>query len=320
MKIFAAFSALPGQRELLNQIFKTEAEIIFSEDYPDNEKDHLISSCDVLMSFNPEKEGLYISKTSYKNVKFLQLLSAGYDHVALDKFPFGIKIASNQGAYAEPMAEHTVAMILALSKRLGVYHNQLAEGNFHQLSSITKSVTGSVLGIIGFGAIGKATAQLMKSFGVRVLAINTSGKTDENVAFIGTLNDLDYVLENSDILLLSCPLNNETEGLINKQTLERMKDDAVLVNVARGPVINEHDFFEYLNSHPNFYAGIDVWWVEPIKHGTFKINYPFFELPNLLGSPHNSAMVEDAILIGTKKAAHNVKRFINQENILGLVR
>ena len=321
MKILVTLDTdtFPGVKELFKQFFDTETEILFLEDYPDEIKNKLISSSDVLVSMLPEKEGLYAAGISFENVKFIQFFSAGYDHILLDKFPSHLQMASNQGAYAAPMAEHAVSMILALSKRLTVYHNQLAEGNFYQLQSLTKTVNGSTLGIIGFGSIGKATAQLLKAFNVRVLAINTTGKTTEDVDFIGTLKDVDYVLEQSDILLLSCPLNSETEGLISKQTLNLMKDDAILINVARGQVINEHDLYEHLKSHPDFYAGLDVWWVEPLKHGKFEINYPFFELPNLLGSPHNSAIVKNALLLGTEKAATNIKRFIHHENILGVI-
>jgi len=135
----------------------------------------------------------------------------------LERFPDSMKIAANLGAYAEPMAEHALAMILALSKRLPIYHNHLSDGIFNQLESMTKSMRGSVLGIIGFGSIGKATANLLKPLGVKVFAINTTGKTNEEVEFIGTLNDLDFVLKNADSLLISCPLNEQTNNLINQQ-------------------------------------------------------------------------------------------------------
>jgi len=170
-------------------------------------------------------------------------------------------------------------MILALSKRLMIYHKQLSNGIFKQQSSVTKSINGSVLGVIGFGSIGKATAKLLNPFGVKVMALNTSGKTEEKVEFIGTLKDLDYVLENSDFVLLSCPLNKETEGLINRQKLELMKEDAILINVARGAIINEEDLFNHLKTHPDFYAGIDAWWIEPFKYGKFEIHYPFLSCP-----------------------------------------
>ena len=319
MKILATFRTSPEQKQFLQHFFENMADIRFLDDHPEEEKNNLISSSEILLSWNPEHEGLYSPDISYRETKFIQLLSAGYDHVQRDKFPSGLIIASNQGAYASPMAEHVVAMILALSKRLMIYHQELSNGNFNQLSSTTKAIDGSVLGVIGFGSIGKATANLLKPFGVKVMALNTSGKTEEKVEFIGTLNDLDYVLENSDFLLLSSPLNKETEGLINRQKLERMKDDAILINVARGPIINEQDLFNHLKTHPDFYAGIDAWWIEPFRYGKFEIHYPFFELPNLLGSPHNSAMVENSLLIGIEKAATNVARFIRNEPVKGLI-
>ena len=319
MKICATFQTTPEQKQFLRQFFENTADIRFPDDHPAEEKNSLISSSEILLSWNPEKEGLYSPEISYRETKFIQLLSAGYDHVQRDKFPSGLIIASNQGAYASPMAEHAVAMILALSKRLMIYHQELSSGNFNQLSSVTKTIDGSVLGVIGFGSIGKATARLLKPFGVNVMALNTSGKTDEQVEFIGTLKDLNHVLENADFVLLSAPLNSETEGLINRQKLERMKEDAILINVARGPVINEEDLFNHLKTHPDFCAGIDAWWIEPFRYGTFEIHYPFFELPNLLGSPHNSAMVENVLLMGIEKAAANVARFIRNEPAKGLI-
>jgi phosphoglycerate dehydrogenase-like enzyme len=120
-------------------------------------------------------------------------------------------------------------------------------------------------------------------------------------------------------VVISIPLTAETEGLIGKRELELMKNDAILINVARGPIIKEKDLYEHLKSHPDFSAGIDAWWIEPFKFGQFKINYPFFELPNLIGSPHNSAIVENIMIEGASKAAENVKRFLNNEEIKGVV-
>lgn len=319
MKISATFQTTPEQKRFLQQFFENMAELRFLEDTLEEEKNSLISSSEILLSWNPENEGLYNSEISYRKTEFIQLLSAGYDHVQRDKFPSDLIIASNQGAYASPMAEHAVAMILALSKRLMIYHQDLSSGYFNQMSSVTKAIDGSVLGVIGFGSIGKATAKLLKSFGVKVMALNTSGKTEENVEFIGTLNDLDYVLENSDFVLLSAPLTKETEGLINSRKLERMKEDAILINVARGPIIDEEDLFNHLKTHPDFYAGMDAWWIEPFRYGTFEIHYPFFDLPNLLGSPHNSAMVEDVFRMGIEKAAANVARFLRNEPVKGRI-
>jgi len=218
------------------------------------------------------------------------------------------------------MAEHALAMILALAKKLTKYHNLLSKGVFDQLNSVTRYIHGSNLGIIGYGSIGKETAKLMQPFDVNVYAINTSGKTDDDIAFIGTLQDLDIVLKNSDILLISIPLNKETQALIGKRELELMKSDAILINVARGDIIIEKDLYEHMRTHPEFSAGIDAWWIEPFKYGKFEIHYPFFELTNFIGSPHNSSVVPNSLIDGAKQAAINVKRFINKEVIKGLIK
>jgi phosphoglycerate dehydrogenase-like enzyme len=115
-------------------------------------------------------------------------------------------------------------------------------------------------------------------------------------------------------------LNKETQALIGKRELELMKSDAILINVARGDIIIEKDLYEHLRTHPEFSAGIDAWWVEPFKYGKFETHYPFFELTNFIGSPHNSSVVPNSLIDGAKQAAINVKRFINKEVIKGLIK
>jgi phosphoglycerate dehydrogenase-like enzyme len=319
MNIIVTFKTFPEQKEYLKQVLGKETQIYFKEDCTKEELEKLMAKTDILLSWNPVQEGINKYSLPMDNIRYMQLLSAGYDHVRLEDFPENLQIAANQGAYAEPMAEHVLAMLLALSKKLFVYHNDLAKGVFSQIKSQTKFMKGSVAGIVGFGAIGKATAKLLRPFGVKVMAINSSGKTNEDVDFIGTLKDLDYVLQNVDSLILSIALNAETEGLLNKEKLELMKEDAVLVNVARGAIIDEAALYEHLKTHPNFYAGIDAWWVEPFKDRKFELHYPFFELPNLLGSPHNSAMVHNALLIGTEHAVQKILKFIHGEKVPGLI-
>jgi phosphoglycerate dehydrogenase-like enzyme len=319
MNIIVTFKTFPEQKEYLKQVLGKETQIYFKEDCTKEELEKLMAKTDILLSWNPVQEGISKYSLPMDNIRYMQLLSAGYDHVRLEDFPENLQIAANQGAYAEPMAEHVLGMLLALTKKLFVYHNDLAKGVFSQIKSQTKFMKGSVAGIVGFGAIGKATAKLLRPFGVKVMAINSSGKTNEDVDFIGTLKDLDYVLQNVDSLILSIALNAETESLLNKGKLELMKEDAVLVNVARGAIIDEAALYEHLKTHPNFYAGIDAWWVEPFKDQKFELHFPFFELPNLLGSPHNSAMVHNALLIGTEHAVNKILKFIHGEKVPGLI-
>jgi phosphoglycerate dehydrogenase-like enzyme len=155
---------------------------------------------------------------------------------------------------------------------------------------------------------------------VKIYAINSTGKTDESVEFIGTLRNLEYVLRHADVIVVALPLTNSTRGLIGSRELGWMNDSAILVNVARGDIIDEAALYEKLKANPSFAAAVDAWWNEPLRNGKFRINYPFLELPNFLGSPHNSGLVPESLTKGAAYAAENVKRFLNHEPVVGIVK
>jgi len=316
--IVVTFNIDEKEKELLVKTIPEGTFFSFLSDLSEKDRKKALQAADVLFSWNPPKE---LSSDEYPLLtrsRFMQLLSAGADHVPFNDIPEGVKIASNVGAYAEPMAEHVLAMVLALAKQLQKNHDKLARGEFNQFE-INKMVSGSTVGIIGFGGIGKAAAKLFRCLGCRIYAINSSGRTQEAVDFIGTLKDLDYVLKESDIVVLSIALNNRTQNLIGRHELELMKQDAIFVNVARAALIEETALFEYLVNNPHFKAGIDAWWVEPFSAGTFKMDHPFCELSNFIGSPHNSAMVPGVIRRAVELAALNVRNFIQDKPIRGIV-
>ncbi len=310
---------VPPEEKAVYYEFSPAVRFIFLKELNEEQRIQALKDSEILLTWNLPRELSDREIRAVMNVKFVQLLSAGYDHLNLNLFPADCVIASNQGAYAEQMAEHATAMILALAKRLIINHHKMMQGEFDQKNS-TKTLENSICGIIGFGSIGKAAANLLKNFGVRIFAINTSGKTNEKVEFAGTLKDLNHVLKNSDIVLISLPLVEGTRNLIGRTELEMMKPDAILINVARGAIINEEDLFRHLKSHPDFTAGLDAWWNEPFNTGEFRLNYPFFELPNVLGSPHNSAIVPGALFEGQKRALENIHRFIKGKELKGIVK
>jgi glycerate dehydrogenase len=308
-----------AKRALLKEIFGEEARLSFLADLPSGLREQTLVEASVLLSWNLPKELGPSELGLLKNVRMIQLLSAGADHVPFAGLPPDIVIASNAGAYADPMAEHVLAMTLALAKNLFREHQNLVRGEFNQ-SRLNRRLRGCVCGILGFGGIGRATARLMRTLGARIYAVNTSGKTEVPVEFIGTLNDLQRVLSSSDVVVISLPLTKATRGLIGRRELAWMKPNAILVNVARGDIIDEGALYAHLTTHLDFRAGIDAWWIEPFRSGEFRTNYPFLTLPNVLGSPHNSAMVPGMTEEGTRRAAENVKRFLKGEPLVGVVR
>jgi len=317
VNLLVSFKTDLNQKKLINDGLMDLCDIAYLDEAFDRKR--AIEYSDIILAWNPLREFNDEEYSLMKRIKFMQLLSAGGDHLPAELLNMDFDIAGNVGAYAVPMAEHVMAMVLALAKDLKDAHNKLKQGIFDQYK-LNKSLRGSICAILGFGGIGKATANLMRAFGCKIFAVNTSGKTDEDVDFIGTIKDLEYVLKNADVIVISLPLTKSTKGLIGERELLWMKPDAILVNVARGEIIEERVFYEFLKTHPDFKAGIDAWWVEPFRHGKFEMHCPFLDLPNIIGSPHNSAMVPEAITIAIKHAIDNVKRYVSREKIKGIFR
>jgi phosphoglycerate dehydrogenase-like enzyme len=252
------------------------------------------------------------------HARLIQFVIAGVDFVPLSELPPGVPVATNGGGFAEAMAEHALAMALAAAKHLVLEHDNLRRGAFNQFTP-TGSLAGRTCGILGFGGIGVATARLMRGVGMRVHAINRRGRSEEPVDWIGTPDRLDELLAASDVLVIAAPLTRATLGLIGPAQLARMKEDAILVNLARGEIIQEKPLYDHLKTHPKFIACIDAWWVEPVRHGEFRMDQPFLTLPNVIGSPHNSAQAPGAFDLSLRRAVENCRRALVGETPLHLI-
>jgi phosphoglycerate dehydrogenase-like enzyme len=256
------------------------------------------------------------------DARLLQFTAAGIDWVPLLDLPPRLPVAGNGGASAEPMAEHIVAVAFAAAKRLFVEHDSLKRGEFNQRSP-NKMLRGGVCGILGLGGVGLATARLMRGIGMKVHGINRRGQLDvreDTLDWIGTPERLDQMLAAADVFVVCLALTRLTEGMIGARELSLMKDDAILVNVARGEIVDEAALYAHLVAHPRFYAGIDAWWIEPVRHHIFSMNFPFLDLPNVVGSPHNSAGGGVWRDVSLRRAVANCRRALLGETPLHLAR
>ncbi len=263
------------------------------------------SDVEALLSFIPKLRTMNSYISNLPKLKLIQTLSAGVDLLDFNQIPDNITVCSNAGAFALPVAEHAVSMAMALSKNLLSNHMKMKNGVFNQRSPSIK-LEGKMAGVLGYGGIGREIGRLCRGIGMELQVISRK-PVSENVSFSGNLDSLDRVLQSSDFVFISLPLNRYTKNLITSDKLKKMKKDAILVNVARAAIINEQDLYNHLRENPEFKAGIDVWWQEPITTGEYEMKYPFLDLPNVIGSPHNSGIVPDIDINAFMSALKNVE-------------
>jgi glycerate dehydrogenase len=318
MILLVTFNARDAERAIVAEVVGNIAEIRYLADFDDPGRRDVLSRADVMLSRNPGNELRPDELPLVHNARLIQFLSAGVDHLPVNALPANVPMAKNAGAYAEPMAEHALAMALAAAKRLPIEHQNLSRGEFNQFAR-NKMLRGRICGIFGFGGIGRATARLMRCLGMRIHAINRRGATDEKVDWIGTPDRLDELLAAADVLIISTPLTRATQGAIGKRELSLMKEDAILINLARGEITDGDALYEHVKAKPRFTACLDAWWIEPVRHGEFRMNRPFLQLPNVIGSPHNSASVADASDVGLRHALANCRRALMGETPLHVV-
>ena len=294
------------------------AEIVYLADLPQQARAQALSGAAVVLARNTGKELQPGEPALLAGAKLIQFMTAGVDYIPLHLLPPEVPVACNGGAYAEMMAEHAMMLALAAAKRLLVEHAALKRGEFNQFTP-NRMLAGSVFGVFGFGGIGVATARLMRCFGMRVHAVNRRGASEAPTDWIGHSGQIDELLAASDVLLVSTPLTRATIGAIGARELGLMKPDAILINLARGQVIDEAALYAHLLAHKNFIACIDAWWIEPVRHGEFRMDFPFLDLPNVIGSPHNSASSDRSLSIALTRAADNCRRVLTGEAALHLI-
>lgn len=301
------------------EVLGDDAELVYTSELDEAGRREALRRAEVLLAWDLPPEIPDGALADAPDLRLVQLLSAGVDAVDFSAIPERLIVASNAGAYSGAMSEHVMAMMLSLAKRLPQRHAALAAGRFDKWQPALV-LDGAVCAILGFGGIGVATAGLMRGFGARIYAVNRDGRTDEPVEFAGTMADLDQVLAAADMLLVSLPLTLSTRGLLGKREFSLMKPTGILVNVARGAIVDQAALYEHLRANPQFSAGIDTWWEEPAGDAPFHTDYPFFELPNVLGSPHNSSIVSGTMLAAAQIAARNVSRYLRNDPLAGVVR
>lgn len=247
------------------------------------------------------------------NVKLICLLATGYDCVDLTYCKSrGIKVANVVNYCTPAVAQHTLLLALMLSGKTAFYDQYVKSGaysaqeRFSNFDRTFHDLEGMTWGIIGMGTIGHKVASLADAFGCKVQFYSASGNsTCTDYPRVG----LDTLLCTSDIVSLHCPLTDRTRSLIDKHAFEKMKPTAILINVARGPVVNTQDLYEALTTGKIMAAGLDVLEKEPMAH-----NNPLSQIQDstkLIITPHMSwASVESRTRL-IAEVAKNIQAFLD---------
>lgn len=230
------------------------------------------------------KTQLNESNLKGSRVKYIGLFATGYNNIDIEYAKKnGITVCNAPGYSTESVAQHTIALLIALCNRVGEYNKTVEKGDWIKSATFSYfpipllELNGKTLGIIGYGSIGRRVADIAKAFGMRVLIFNRRRVEDNTVSQV----DLDTLLRESDVVSLHCPLNEDSKGIINEAALEKMKQGAILINTARGPLVDENALRKALECGKLMGAGIDVLCTEPMT-----ADCPLFGAPNCYITPH----------------------------------
>lgn len=230
---------------------------------------------------------LYHKIDLFKNLKYIQLTSAGLDRVPLDYInEKGIKIFNARGVYSIPMAEWTVLKILELYKSSKKFIKQQEQHIWDKERNIYELYEKNVA-IVGMGSVGIEIAKRLKSFGAKIFSIDKILKEEVFIDKSFLLEDLDVVLREADIVILTLPLTKETEHFFNKEKISIMKENSVLVNVSRGKIVDTNDLLESLENNKLWGAILDVFEEEPLDSSS-----KLWNCNNVIVTPHNSFVGE----------------------------
>lgn len=235
--------------------------------------------CGRLFNYHPIEQ--------FTNLKYIQLISTGFDHIPMEYIKeHGIVLNNAKNVYSIPMAEYALTGVLELYKQMAFFRENQKKHEWVKSRDVS-GLYGKKVCIVGCGDVGRECAKRFQAFGCTVVGIATSKRKQEYFKYVTTMDEIDEILENTDILVLSAALNSDTFHLMNDQRLNSLKSNSILVNVARGPILDTNALIQVLNDKKLYGAVLDVFEEEPLSK-----DHPLWGYNNVIITPHNSYMSE----------------------------
>jgi phosphoglycerate dehydrogenase-like enzyme len=260
-----------------------------------------------------------------EKLRLIHVAGAGTDKVDFEALPTGVLVA-NTFHHERSIAEYVAAAAVMLRRaflsqdremRRGVWATSVYDAAIPQAATLGDAH----IGFVGFGHIGRCAWNLFRAFGCSGSAVTGSGRVpDCGLSWAGDTAELDTLLTQCDVAVVSAPLNEHTEGMIGVEQLRALGSDGVLINVGRGPLVQEQALYDALSAGVIRAAAIDVWYRYPAGDGTIAPSeLPFAELPNLLMTPHSSGVTRDTFIGRVDDIAANIGRLQRGEPLQNLV-
>ncbi len=311
---------------------KDELEKGFNTAFPEYKN---VKFYDTKDNFNPQEIyliiGYKITKElldKFPNLKLVHVPFAGIDILNLDIVREKNIPVSNSHTNAKAVAEFAVSLYFSLVKEIPLLDKYMRKGIWKGRWEKTTldDIYGRTITILGFGAIGKEIAHMLRPFGVKLYAVKRNIKPEDKLSFledIGNTKRIIEFLEKSDSLIISLPLTKETENIIGEKELNAL-GRGYLVNISRGKIINEAILFKYLQDNKLKGVALDVWWKYPKRENpeTYPSQFPFWELENVIMTPHTAGVTPNFLSKAKEETVRIIKKIatgeLPNENLVNL--
>ena len=285
-------------------------ELHFAESYDEDHQIEIAQICDFIVCGTAPISRRLLDAAP--NVKFIQKWGIGFDKVDLEAVrDHGLGLCNTAGANSSVVAEHTVLLILAVYRHLLEIDTRLRNGEWLDIKIMLRNnalqMRGKTIGILGFGNIGRAVAQRLIGFETNVIYYDISRAAEKiERKFKASYVSLGHLLKESDILTIHTPLDESTRNIIDANAINQMKDTAIIINCARGGVLNEKALFDAIKAGHIRGAGIDVWEPEPTEPEN-----PLLSLDKVVVTPHAAGSAFDNVGNVSKHCFKNIQLFLD---------
>ena len=294
-----------------------DCEISWLEDLGVAERLAALKAADVVLTHNIVGDLTENEQALLGHPRMVQTTRTGVDHLSMQSLPADMQLYCNAGGWARGIAESTVGMIIALNRCLREQLIDLQQGKFQILGYHQKSLLEQTVLIAGFGGIGQAVAKALAPFGCRIETISRHEVVSPLVSKSYVMKDLVEAVSQADVLVLALPHSKETDKIIDAAVLEKMKEDAMIVDVSRAGLIDHEALLERVKAYPHFHVAMDVWWGEHDQYP--KNGEPILQYPNVIGSAHNAEMNAMAETEAIQNALENIRAFLDGKPVKGYV-